>query len=868
MNPKKERILIGSLVFTLTLCFSLFYLNRYIVDNFMWNEFNAILYHNGQFPYRDFFLYVPPAHLLKIYLAWYLFGENLIGIVIAGIVERTLMMTLFYAILSKWAKPIYAFVGTMFSFFILLNEPFDTVGDYSWMCITLTYICVYCLQYFFENRYKHPRSALVFLSLAFFFGVLSVMTKQYGLGTLLVIILLMIIYSACSRGRRLGWNALAAGTGLVVGAAPWLIWLGANGALRAFFDQVFISSLNSKGVAGNGAEGTTLFNSIRSIFSWQYTLIFLLAILIYVIHDYYKKDAKKRKIVLSVAAGAIALIILIELIQALIPCKLFDKTIPTSGVFLLTILAMAIIAARYLLGKTRNAVSTVAVISVGIILTWALIVFSDYNLRAAIISTNVIFHVGSVFSHATLMVCLAPCFRCTINGWLGKAADSLLWQRFSLIVGGLSLAFCTIVGSGTVNYMGAVCFVTVPFLLCEAFRLLEPISITIRRSEKRVFHIRNCQRALLCFCAVLLCMMSCFVMAGKIQSPYSWWGVNAGEINDKGSYTIDHEMYDGFLVSKATKTRYEQIGKLIEENSDPDDFILTFPYSVIYKIQTERYEAPTKVCIYFFDVCSDEMAISDLEIIKENPPKIIVWMDLGEECWRVHEYYFRGGNRMGQRDIQDWFNEVKDTQYELIGNVENEYVYRIKDGTPINYSYYATDNDLTSKKVEVEDNIRNSDYLRKLTSKITGTPTDRVNALYVVVTVILLVLALFGLVSGLPFWKALLILFGALYLILPCKPPLLSIYFAPLIIMLSSADPRDKKNWPWIGGMLGTVLLCLLGWWQIWTIWAQYVALVLVCAMMLCAMVQSVPSFLATYKERRAQKETESDPSEAEPQNN
>ena len=58
----------------------------------------------------------------------------------------------------------------------------------------------------------------------------------------------------------------------------------------------------------------------------------------------------------------------------------------------------------------------------------------------------------------------------------------------------------------------------------------------------------------------------------------------------------------------------------------------------------------------------------------------------------IHEELFRNGERLGQRDIQEWFVASRD-QYEVVGQVHDLFIYKLKDnGTPVRYTYFQHGN--------------------------------------------------------------------------------------------------------------------------------------------------------------------------------
>ena len=62
-------------------------------------------------------------------------------------------------------------------------------------------------------------------------------------------------------------------------------------------------------------------------------------------------------------------------------------------------------------------------------------------------------------------------------------------------------------------------------------------------------------------------------------------------------------------------------------------------------------------------------------LLAENEPDIVIWTDI-PNCIELHEDVYRNGKKIGQRAIQNWFSKVKDTDYTLIGQVDNVFVYK------------------------------------------------------------------------------------------------------------------------------------------------------------------------------------------------
>ena len=91
--------------------------------------------------------------------------------------------------------------------------------------------------------------------------------------------------------------------------------------------------------------------------------------------------------------------------------------------------------------------------------------------------------------------------------------------------------------------------------------------------------------------------------------------------------------------------------------------------------------------IVFYDVCADDFVKKEAEMLQDNYPQIIVWQDI-PGCMEVHESVFRNGEYLAQREIQKWFSNIKEMNQILVGQVDNDFVYKLHDGTDSTQSHY------------------------------------------------------------------------------------------------------------------------------------------------------------------------------------
>ena len=202
---RNERFLMGVLVFSLTLTFSLLYHNRYITDASSWSEYLAIKLNQGKMPYRDFFVYTPPMIVFKLRFIWYLFGESVLFVKFAGMLERSFMILLLYVMFSKEYKPLYAFCSSLISYLIVMCRPIDTVGDYTWLTIMIILISTFLVQKFWDYKRSKSKYSFLYLFLSFFAAAQAMMAKQnIGLVYICALCLYFLIYVVCCRGKNVG----------------------------------------------------------------------------------------------------------------------------------------------------------------------------------------------------------------------------------------------------------------------------------------------------------------------------------------------------------------------------------------------------------------------------------------------------------------------------------------------------------------------------------------------------------------------------------------------------------------------------------------------------------------------------------------
>ena len=153
-----------------------------------------------------------------------------------------------------------------------------------------------------------------------------------------------------------------------------------------------------------------------------------------------------------------------------------------------------------------------------------------------------------------------------------------------------------------------------------------------------------------------------------VVTPYSWWGMTTEHYSD-ATYETDIGYFKGIKITANEKFVYEDfVSKADLYLGDNDNL---YCYSQIPMFYTLAGKLPTvKAPICWFDVSRDSTMLEDLEYLKQNNPKLIMFADHGEYVLRAHEEGFRDGGESGHRRMYEWLLECRDgpgSNYVVVG---------------------------------------------------------------------------------------------------------------------------------------------------------------------------------------------------------
>lgn len=155
------------------------------------------------------------------------------------------------------------------------------------------------------------------------------------------------------------------------------------------------------------------------------------------------------------------------------------------------------------------------------------------------------------------------------------------------------------------------------------------------------------------FFIVLFCISLGFILVeSKYDRPYYWWNVTNSDIRTKLQTTDKISILHGMYTSPANIRLIEEVSAEIRAGSKPRDPVFTFTNIPIFYLITDR-KPPGKSIVQWFDFLPDDLAMKEAEMIRKKPPKVIVYLDLGESVWETLEAGFRDGKPSGQRKVKE-----------------------------------------------------------------------------------------------------------------------------------------------------------------------------------------------------------------------
>jgi 4-amino-4-deoxy-L-arabinose transferase-like glycosyltransferase len=572
----------GALVAMLltALFYSTFY-NRFLGLRSGAGEFaggDAIVH--GIVPFRDYFTATPPLSQFKAGLLLWLFGDKLIVLRTAGMIERSLIALLVYLWLRRIARPAHAAFAAFATLVLSAGDLADPIASYNHDSMLFAILSGYLASFLLE--WVRPIRFTVWMAIAS--GVaagLSLMVKQtIGLGAVAAVpvVVAAMLWRRQSLRQALLWLAsFAAGAAAPIGAL--LIWLARLGVLKTFLVQVFVKGPAAKAQNGGGD--------------------FITRALTVVGHS--------PRQLLPAAAGAAILVWL--LLRATRWSEEPDAEQRPSWELL------------------RVAVASTGCIVLGVVLSFE-------RIGHAHVSWPV---------NMTILMCMGIAAVLAVGTW------QLLWGSLS---DRRAQAYLLAAVSFNTAFMLSLSFPVFPAMLLPGIGLLIAGGLAGGRGVGR-----------LAIYAVVL-MLCTNLMRMKLDSPFGFGSFAEGPVAD-ATVASNQAKLKGIYLPEDEVQLVDGVAATVTANTTASDTIFTYPEMGIFYALTER-RYPTETGSHNVDVVNDAMARSEAARLLANPPKVLIYLPETAEQLSAQEAMWRGGRRMGQREIIAAVETLADT-YRLAG---------------------------------------------------------------------------------------------------------------------------------------------------------------------------------------------------------
>lgn len=157
----------------------------------------------------------------------------------------------------------------------------------------------------------------------------------------------------------------------------------------------------------------------------------------------------------------------------------------------------------------------------------------------------------------------------------------------------------------------------------------------------------------------------------KDSDPYHWWG-NYEDSYQECDYSCDISYFDGIYMSESEKMAYTDFKNWVDVTIQDGDTMYCYANNQLF-YHIAGIIPTTYSAICWFDVSTTSSIYKDLDYLKANNPKMIVFQDSGEDAINVHEYYY--GSKPAHHELYSWLVWCRDNPesgYEVVSVYDGE----------------------------------------------------------------------------------------------------------------------------------------------------------------------------------------------------
>lgn len=636
--------------------FNLFLINKFFPITEGWFQDYSNYMKSGEIMYKDFYMFVPPGFPTLMYIISLFSGNLFIVFRIYGLIERLVLVSLVYFLLKRLFSTKITFISLLTASIIYISNVQDIFYGYYQTSLLFAILTLFFCVKLYENYESE------YLKYSILFGTFAGITILFKHSTGVILSLAIgITFAALTFRRDLKKtlfciaNAVIACT-VIVGIA--CLVMAFQGSFIPCIQQLF------GGASSKGSISAILFGFFPRIVSLKSITYFACVFLCAISTRLYSKNIifsqPKFKIYTVVLKTSSTILLLINM--ALIFYFIVLSLKGTHSVYRIPdYLFFAAIVFGYILFEAAKAKldpidkkDNLISIIIPAALIMACVIFISVNnklyLNFMIIRDNRHWLVYAIFL-LEILYSVYLFYETIIN----KKEE-------------LAIKLIVVVAACTIMYIHGMSYIIEDHSALLSFSIFLG---TILSSQTVLNRMKNV------FIYVFCVMMILNIFVQRNAFPYNWWGVNTLNPTYGATSVYDDPHLAGLKSAPSSTVPLNNIYNLINKNKLDGDTLYSFPHITYFNVMSDLV-SPTFAKVHYFDVCCDDVAISDAKLLAAHPPNFIVWLDFSEEVWDIHEKFFRNGQSSGQREIKDIYDDlVSSGNYVLLGT------YVIENSDPI-----------------------------------------------------------------------------------------------------------------------------------------------------------------------------------------
>ena len=658
----RNRILVGVGLAVLVVAYTLLYATRVYTLSNGWACTYFSLMQEGKIPYRDFYYYLPPGNLLINWLLYAVAGKYMIVPVYLRILERVFLCEMLYVMVEKRTTPILGALSSFVSMVLASSAVTELGGDYNQTTyLTLVLLLAFFLKYLDCIQESARKKAGWLIGIGACGGFMLLVKQTIVVSTFIVFLIFLSFLLLINEEKNYFTACILVAFGAALIMLPFLLYLVLNDAFTPFIQQVFADT------SAKGDAKTLLTGHFVTFFKENIERILVVGSLVtaYAV----RKPSSSQKSHPKLRFGLAVFFVLLAM--TLFAHGMYDVLwkgiqVTVKSLFVIPLLGAAAVLILTDACKKKYALWTFLTFC-GMI--WVMIFNVNGMTTQMYEETSLFSALRTLVGYAFLAVLIWLIYH-LIVGFCHKKQFAL--DKMAFACAGIAAAYATLINNGVDDVSVGSAYLLIPALTVIIFKNMEFNSCRARTYTK-------------IFAVAALCVLSVSV-SQKLVKPYSWWGYTAEPFWSKTETSSLPEL-KGYKLSENDICLYDELTEVIRDNTDEDSVVFGFPYVKCYNVLLHNYNMDNFVPVLFYDTCADKYAREDAQLLAENEPDIVVWLDI-DNCMETHEKLFRGGNPLGQRQIQKWFsNTVTANNYTCIGQVNNLFVYKHTDSGEVGKVY-------------------------------------------------------------------------------------------------------------------------------------------------------------------------------------